>query len=68
LPFVSIRPRLALTPARTRPRRTATAEIYDDHDTASSVLAKRAAGYTSLGFPDPRRIPHTQFARSRGSR
>jgi superfamily II DNA or RNA helicase len=41
----------------------ATAEIHDYHDTATGVLAaslpKRAAGYTSLGFPDPRRIPHT---------
>lgn len=41
----------------------ATAEIHDYHDTATSVLAsslaKRAPGYTSLGFPDPRRIPHT---------
>jgi len=39
----------------------ATAEIHDYHDIATSVLAaslaKRAPGYTSLGFPDPRRIP-----------
>ena len=46
----------------------ATAEIHDYHDTATGVLAaslaKRAAGYISLGFPDPRHIPHTQFARS----
>jgi superfamily II DNA or RNA helicase len=38
----------------------ATAEIHDYHDTATGVLAAslagRAPGYTSLGFPDPRRI------------
>ena len=48
----------------------ATAEIHDYHDTATSVLAaslaKRAAGYTSLGFPDPRRIPHTPSSREAG--
>src|SRR6266566_1854027 len=37
-----------------------TAEIHDYYDTATGVLAaslaKRAPGYTSLGFPDPRRI------------
>jgi len=36
-----------------------TAEIHDYHDAATGVLAsslaKRAPGYTSLGFPDPRR-------------
>lgn len=36
-----------------------TAEIHDYHDTSTPVLAdslaKRAPGYTSLGFPDPRR-------------
>jgi len=36
-----------------------TAEVHDYHDTATGVLAaslaKRAPGYTSLGFPDPRR-------------
>jgi superfamily II DNA or RNA helicase len=36
-----------------------TAEVHDYHDTATGVLAsslaKRASGYTSLGFPDPRR-------------
>jgi superfamily II DNA or RNA helicase len=46
----------------------ATAEIHDYHDTATGVLAaslaKRAAGYTSLGFPDPRRIPHTPSSRA----
>jgi hypothetical protein len=62
LPFCKHQPRLALTPARTRrPRRTATAEIHDYHDDATSVLAaslaKRAAGYTSLGFPDPAASP-----------
>lgn len=35
-----------------------TAEVHDYHDTATGVLAsslaKRAPGYTSLGFPDPR--------------
>jgi superfamily II DNA or RNA helicase len=35
-----------------------TAEIHDYHDVATGVLAsslaKRAPGYTSLGFPDPR--------------
>lgn len=40
----------------------ATAEIHDYHDVATGVLAaslaKRAPGYTSLGFPDPRRISH----------
>ncbi|MEO9238625.1 MAG: DEAD/DEAH box helicase family protein [Jatrophihabitantaceae bacterium] len=38
----------------------ATAEVHDYHDVVTGVLAsslnKRAAGYTSLGFPDPRRI------------
>jgi superfamily II DNA or RNA helicase len=37
----------------------ATAEVHDYHDIATGVLAsslsKRAAGYVSLGFPDPRR-------------
>jgi len=41
----------------------ATAEIHDYHDTDTPVLAaslaKRAPGYTSLGFPDPRRLPLT---------
>jgi superfamily II DNA or RNA helicase len=35
-----------------------TAEVHDYHDIATGVLAssltKRAPGYTSLGFPDPR--------------
>jgi superfamily II DNA or RNA helicase len=37
----------------------ATAEVHDYHDIETGVLAsslaKRAPGYTSLGFPDPRR-------------
>jgi superfamily II DNA or RNA helicase len=44
----------------------ATAEIHDYHDTATGVLAAslagRAPGYTSLGFPDPRRITPTPSA------
>lgn len=36
-----------------------TAEVHDYHDVATGVLAsslaKRAPGYTSFGFPDPRR-------------
>jgi superfamily II DNA or RNA helicase len=36
-----------------------TAEVHDYHDMQTGVLAsslaKRASGYTSLGFPDPRR-------------
>jgi superfamily II DNA or RNA helicase len=38
----------------------ATAEVHDYHDILTgmlaSSLAKRAPGYTSLGFPDPRRV------------
>jgi hypothetical protein len=37
-----------------------TAEVHDYHDIATGVLgsslAKRAPGYTSLGFPDPRSV------------
>jgi len=37
-----------------------TAEVHDYHDTLTGVLASalagRAPGYTSLGFPDPRRV------------
>ena len=37
-----------------------TAEVHDYHDILTGVLAssltKRAPGYTSLGFPDPRRM------------
>lgn len=36
------------------------AEVHDYHDVLTGVLAsslaKRTPGYTSLGFPDPRRI------------
>ena len=35
-----------------------TAEVHDYHDSNTGVLAsslsKRAPGYTSIGFPDPR--------------
>jgi superfamily II DNA or RNA helicase len=41
----------------------ATAEVHDYHDEHTGVLAsslaKRAPGYTSLGFPDPRKLPYT---------
>jgi superfamily II DNA or RNA helicase len=50
----------------------ATAEIHDYHDTATGVLAAtlagRAPGYTSLGFPDPRRITPTPSAQSPANR
>ena len=50
----------------------ATAEIHDYHDTATGVLAatlaRRAPGYTSLGFPDPRRITPTPSAQSPANR
>lgn len=40
-----------------------TAEIHDYHDVRTPVLAaalaRRAPGYTSLGFPDPRRAGST---------
>lgn len=40
-----------------------TAEIHDYYDELTGVLAsslaKRAPGYTSLGFPDPRKHPYT---------
>jgi len=40
-----------------------TAEVHDYHDVQTAVLAasltKRAPGYTSLGFPDPRRLTPT---------
>ena len=43
----------------------ATAEVHDYHDELTGVLAsslaKRAPGYTSLGFPDPLETPlHTK--------
>jgi hypothetical protein len=41
----------------------ANAEVHDYHDAATGVLAsslaKRAPGYTGLGFPDPRRTAVT---------
>ena len=44
----------------------ATAEVHDYHDELTGVLAsslaKRAPGYTSLGFPDPRQLPYTPSA------
>jgi superfamily II DNA or RNA helicase len=44
----------------------ATAEVHDYHDELTRVLAsslaKRAPGYTSLGFPDPRKLPYTRSA------
>jgi superfamily II DNA or RNA helicase len=44
----------------------ATAEIHDYHDMHTPVLAaslaKRAPGYTSLDFPDPRQLPLTPSA------
>jgi superfamily II DNA or RNA helicase len=44
----------------------ATAEVHDYHDKLTGVLAsslaKRAPGYTSLGFPDPRKLPYTPSA------
>jgi hypothetical protein len=40
-----------------------TAEVHDYHDVKAPVLAaslaKRAPGYTSLGFPDPRHLTPT---------
>jgi superfamily II DNA or RNA helicase len=44
----------------------ATAEVHDYYDELTGVLAsslaKRAPGYTSLGFPDPRKHPYTSSA------
>ena len=44
----------------------ATAAVHDYHDELTGVLAsslaKRAPGYTSLGFPDPRKLPYTPSA------
>jgi hypothetical protein len=44
----------------------ATAVVHDYHDeqvgVLASSLAKRAPGYTSLGFPDPRKLPFTPSA------
>jgi hypothetical protein len=39
-----------------------TAEVHDYHELTgvlAAALAKRAPGYTSLGFPDPRRVAPT---------
>jgi superfamily II DNA or RNA helicase len=48
-----------------------TAEVHDYHDehvgVLASSLAKRAPGYTSLGFPDPRKLPYTPSAAARPS-
>ncbi len=45
-----------------------TAEVHDYHDARAGVLAAmlagRAPGYTSLGFPDPRRVTPTTSATS----
>jgi superfamily II DNA or RNA helicase len=42
------------------------AEVHDYVDERTGVLAsslaKRAPGYVSLGFPDPRRLPYTPSA------
>lgn len=47
---------------RPHPGKT-TAEVHDYHDIHTPVLAssltKRAPGYTSLGFPNPRKTPRT---------
>jgi superfamily II DNA or RNA helicase len=44
----------------------ATAEVHDYHDELTGVLASslatRAPGYTSLGFPDPRKLTYTPSA------
>ena len=44
----------------------ATADVHDYHDELTGVLAsslaKRAPGYTSLGFLDQRRLPYTPSA------
>jgi superfamily II DNA or RNA helicase len=45
---------------RPHPGKT-TAEVHDYHDTLTPVIAsslkRRAPGYVSLGFPDPRKVP-----------
>jgi len=50
---------------RPHPGKT-TAEVHDYHDQHTGVLAaaitRRAPGYISLGFPDPRRIALTPSA------
>ena len=46
-----------------------TAEVHDYHDERTGVLAsalsKRAPGYTTLGFPDPRKLTSTPSASPR---
>ena len=46
-----------------------TAEVHDYHDEQTGVLAsalsKRAPGYTTLGFPDPRKLAPTPSASPR---
>lgn len=46
-----------------------TAEVHDYHDEQTGVLAaaltRRAAGYTNLGFPDPRRLTPTPSVQHR---
>ena len=48
-----------------------TAEVHDYVDERTGVLAsslaKRAPGYVSLGFPDPRRLPYTPSAKTAGT-
>ena len=48
-----------------------TAEVHDYVDEQTRVLAsslaKRAPGYVSLGFPDPRRLPYTPSAKAAGT-
>src|SRR6516164_5420874 len=48
-----------------------TAEVHDYVDERTGVLAssvaKRAPGYVSLGFPDPRRLPYTPSASTKGT-
>jgi superfamily II DNA or RNA helicase len=55
---------------RTHPGK-GTAEIHDYHDqhvpVLAATLAKRAPGYTSLGYPDPRHLPHTPSASRNGN-
>jgi len=54
---------------RAHPGKTS-AEVHDYHDLRTPVLAatltKRAPGYTSLGFTDPRRISSASTAGSDG--
>jgi superfamily II DNA or RNA helicase len=56
---------------RTYPGKT-TAEIHDYHDAQTGVLAasraKRAPGYISLGFPDPRHLALTPSSPSAAAR